>query len=255
MPCHYLFSLRPLSFLAQSSTYKMKILATWPFYGLCCRILPIENLMQKPKIHQSNFNWSEPKNVWTHVGMINYIIDFVVSSQAIEHSSWGRKHAHSWDKDVFSIFFHMKYLKILKICKVVVDMLFEPHGACADSRNVNLRSKNYWCQLYVFYPGFTNPSSDIIYVYHVFALHIVLSSFAAHINGESLFCWQYGRGDHGRLGYGRKVTTGHPMELPINLPPLSSSRDGRWQAKYVACGGRHTLAIAEWTEATDWSRR
>jgi hypothetical protein len=22
----------------------------------------------------------------------------------------------------------------------------------------------------------------------------------------------------------------------------------------VACGGRHTLAIAEWTEATDWSR-
>ncbi|AQK52433.1 regulator of chromosome condensation3 [Zea mays] len=63
--------------------------------------------------------------------------------------------------------------------------------------------------------------------------------------------FSYGRGDHGRLGYGRKVTTGHPMELPINLPPLSSSRDGRWQAKYVACGGRHTLAIAEWTEATD----
>ena len=69
------------------------------------------------------------------------------------------------------------------------------------------------------------------------------------------FCvgMQYGRGDHGRLGYGRKVTTGHPMEVPIDLPPpkTSSSPDGQWQAKYVACGGRHTLAIAEWTEATD----
>ncbi|KAL5989348.1 hypothetical protein ACLOJK_010238 [Asimina triloba] len=29
----------------------------------------------------------------------------------------------------------------------------------------------------------------------------------------------FGREDHGRLGYGRKVTTGHPMEVPINLPP------------------------------------
>jgi hypothetical protein len=43
------------------------------------------------------------------------------------------------------------------------------------------------------------------------------------------------------------------MEVPIDLPPpkTSSSPDGQWQAKYVACGGRHTLAIAEWTEATD----
>lgn len=85
------------------------------------------------------------------------------------------------------------------------------------------------------------------------ALHIVLSSFAAHITGEFHLCWQYGRGDHGRLGYGRKVTTGQPMEVPIDLPPpkTSSSADGQWQAKYVACGGRHTLAIAEWIEATD----
>jgi len=84
------------------------------------------------------------------------------------------------------------------------------------------------------------------------ALRIVLSSLPC-ILMESLLCWQYGRGDHGRLGYGRKVTTGHPMEVPIDLPPpkTSSSPDGQWQAKYVACGGRHTLAIAEWTEATD----
>ncbi|XP_058187911.1 ultraviolet-B receptor UVR8-like isoform X2 [Rhododendron vialii] len=61
---------------------------------------------------------------------------------------------------------------------------------------------------------------------------------------------QFGRGDHGRLGYGRKVTTGHPSEVPINLPPpknLSGGEtDGRWCAKFVACGGRHTLATVEW---------
>ncbi|TVU05773.1 hypothetical protein EJB05_48956 [Eragrostis curvula] len=63
--------------------------------------------------------------------------------------------------------------------------------------------------------------------------------------------FSYGRGDHGRLGYGRKVTTGHPMEVPIDLPQPknSTSPDGQWRAKLVACGGRHTLAIAEWTEA------
>ncbi|KAI3985603.1 hypothetical protein MKX01_033886 [Papaver californicum] len=63
----------------------------------------------------------------------------------------------------------------------------------------------------------------------------------------------FGCGDHGRLGYGRKVTTGHPMEVPVNLPKskdvLSGSDDDdtvgqRWYAKFVACGGRHTLAIA-----------
>ncbi|VAI87811.1 unnamed protein product [Triticum turgidum subsp. durum] len=62
--------------------------------------------------------------------------------------------------------------------------------------------------------------------------------------------FSYGRGDHGRLGDGRKVTTGHPMEVPINLPPpkTSTSSEGLWQANYVACGGRHTLAIVTWTD-------
>ena len=64
------------------------------------------------------------------------------------------------------------------------------------------------------------------------------------------FFWQFGRGDHGRLGYGRKVTTGQPMEVPIDIPPpknLGESGDeGRWIAKLVASGGRHTLAIVEW---------
>lgn len=65
------------------------------------------------------------------------------------------------------------------------------------------------------------------------------------------FNGQFGRGDHGRLGYGRKVTTGHPMEVPINLPPpknRGSSGSSRWRAKFVACGGRHTLAIASWVD-------
>ncbi|ONM04665.1 Regulator of chromosome condensation (RCC1) family protein [Zea mays] len=65
--------------------------------------------------------------------------------------------------------------------------------------------------------------------------------------------FSYGRGDHGRLGYGRKLTTGQPMGVDIDLPPpkTRSSRDGQWQAKYVACGGRHTLAIVVWAETTD----
>ncbi|RVW44828.1 putative E3 ubiquitin-protein ligase HERC4 [Vitis vinifera] len=62
--------------------------------------------------------------------------------------------------------------------------------------------------------------------------------------------FSFGRGDHGRLGYGRKVTTGHPMEVPINLPPATnlsgSGAGGHWCSKLVACGGRHTLAIVEW---------
>jgi len=65
-----------------------------------------------------------------------------------------------------------------------------------------------------------------------------------------LNCLQFGRGDHGRLGYGRKVTTGQPMEVPINLPPppnlTATEAEGHWIAKLVACGGRHTLAIVEW---------
>uniref|UniRef100_A0A7N0TV35 RCC1-like domain-containing protein n=1 Tax=Kalanchoe fedtschenkoi TaxID=63787 RepID=A0A7N0TV35_KALFE len=60
--------------------------------------------------------------------------------------------------------------------------------------------------------------------------------------------FSFGRGDHGRLGYGRKVTTGHPMEVPINLPApqQTDAAEGHWGAKLVACGGRHTLAIIEW---------
>ncbi|KAF7129439.1 hypothetical protein RHSIM_Rhsim10G0062700 [Rhododendron simsii] len=58
--------------------------------------------------------------------------------------------------------------------------------------------------------------------------------------GEDIF--QFGRGDHG--------TSGHPSEVSINLPPpknLSGGEaDGRWCAELVACGGRHTLAIVEW---------
>ncbi|KAG5527827.1 hypothetical protein RHGRI_028686 [Rhododendron griersonianum] len=54
--------------------------------------------------------------------------------------------------------------------------------------------------------------------------------------------FSFGRGDHG--------TSGHPSEVPINLPPpknLSGGEaDGRWCAELVACGGRHTLAIVEW---------
>ncbi|KAG6524509.1 hypothetical protein ZIOFF_014421 [Zingiber officinale] len=62
--------------------------------------------------------------------------------------------------------------------------------------------------------------------------------------------YSFGRGDHGRLGYGKKVTTGHPTMVPINLPPRKdlNDSDGRWSAKLVACGGRHTLAIATWVD-------
>lgn len=69
--------------------------------------------------------------------------------------------------------------------------------------------------------------------------------------------FSFGRGDHGRLGYGRKVTTGQPMEVPIDIPPPSnlsgSEAEGHWKAKLVACGGRHTLAIVEWQQ-TDGSK-
>ncbi|RZC74830.1 hypothetical protein C5167_050311 [Papaver somniferum] len=78
-------------------------------------------------------------------------------------------------------------------------------------------------------------------------------SVALTRDGRMFTFGQFGRGDHGRLGYGRKVTTGNPMEVPINLSKskdvLSGSDDDdtlgqRWYAKFVACGGRHTLAIA-----------
>lgn len=60
--------------------------------------------------------------------------------------------------------------------------------------------------------------------------------------------FSYGRGDHGRLGYGRRVTTGHPMEVPIVIRPFKNAteKSGHWFVKLVACGGRHTLAIASW---------
>lgn len=68
--------------------------------------------------------------------------------------------------------------------------------------------------------------------------------------------FSFGRGDHGRLGYGRKVTTGHPNEVPIDLPPPERLDEeeraaGCWQAKLVACGGRHTLAIVHWQTDDD----
>ncbi|KAL2896457.1 Ultraviolet-B receptor UVR8 [Bienertia sinuspersici] len=66
--------------------------------------------------------------------------------------------------------------------------------------------------------------------------------------------FSFGRGDHGRLGIGRKVTTGHPMEVPINLPPPKTvsedeeeNAEGSWRANLIACGGRHTLAIVKWS--------
>ncbi|KAG7033257.1 Ultraviolet-B receptor UVR8, partial [Cucurbita argyrosperma subsp. argyrosperma] len=58
--------------------------------------------------------------------------------------------------------------------------------------------------------------------------------------------FSFGRGDHGRLGYGRKVTTGQPEEVPIDIPPPRGTENGRWIAKLVACGGRHTLALVQW---------
>lgn len=43
------------------------------------------------------------------------------------------------------------------------------------------------------------------------------------------------------------------MELPIRIPPPEGSfnhadeeEDGKWIAKSIACGGRHTLAVVEW---------
>ncbi|BBN20285.1 hypothetical protein MPTK1_8g17940 [Marchantia polymorpha subsp. ruderalis] len=87
--------------------------------------------------------------------------------------------------------------------------------------------------------------------------------------------FSFGRGDHGRLGDGRQVTTGHPLEVPIDISrsgkPIRRSRDdsddddddeeeeeeeesgtssesadGCWRIKAVACGGQHTMAIAVW---------
>jgi hypothetical protein len=82
-------------------------------------------------------------------------------------------------------------------------------------------------------------------------------------------CLQFGRGDHGRLGFGESFTTGQPLEVPVHLPQSKEQhfsamsmgnghasnddtmedvddRSGRWCTKAVACGGRHTLAITAW---------
>ncbi|XP_073038999.1 uncharacterized protein [Primulina eburnea] len=99
--------------------------------------------------------------------------------------------------------------------------------------------------------GDTQPRSQPIHVQGLSDLTLVscggTHSVALTRDGRM---YSFGRGDHGRLGYGRKVTTGHPAEVPIAIPPpkgISASADeGRWCAKLVACGGRHTLAIAEW---------
>ncbi|KAL6136741.1 hypothetical protein ACLB2K_062036 [Fragaria x ananassa] len=74
-------------------------------------------------------------------------------------------------------------------------------------------------------------------------------SFGRMVEKEERDHHRFGRGDHGHLGYGRKVTTGHPMEVPIELPPKNvtdGEAHGHWIAKLIASGGRHTLAIVEW---------
>jgi hypothetical protein len=81
--------------------------------------------------------------------------------------------------------------------------------------------------------------------------------------------FSFGRGDHGRLGFGESFTTGQPLEVPVHLPQSkeqhfsamsmgnghasnddtmedTDDRSGRWYTKAVACGGRHTLAIMAW---------
>lgn len=46
------------------------------------------------------------------------------------------------------------------------------------------------------------------------------------------------------------MTTGHPAEVPIDISPPKDlgADDGRWCGTFVACGGRHTLALVEWRD-------
>lgn len=45
------------------------------------------------------------------------------------------------------------------------------------------------------------------------------------------------------------MTTGHPAEVPINIPPPTDlNGEGSWCAALAACGGRHTLALVEWRD-------
>ena len=61
------------------------------------------------------------------------------------------------------------------------------------------------------------------------------------------------------MGYEGALTTGHPIEVPVPSgepmmkPGLVNGEDmdgdsnsGMWSVKYIACGGRHTLALASW---------
>lgn len=106
-------------------------------------------------MHLRNFNWSEPKDVWSHISMITYIFDFVAGSQAIEHSSWGRKHAHMWDKDEetgVSIFLHMKYLIFLNFFGCVL--------------NNTMHVQNWEMSIYVLRMIYTN------YLFFIFEYYI-----------------------------------------------------------------------------------
>lgn len=45
------------------------------------------------------------------------------------------------------------------------------------------------------------------------------------------------------------MTTGHPAQVPIDIPPPTDlNGEGSWCATLVACGGRHTLALVEWRD-------
>lgn len=77
--------------------------------------------------------------------------------------------------------------------------------------------------------------------------------------------FSFGRADHGRLGYDRAVTTGHPVEVPVTILGENNKSgaviarghqcndnavedvwdtSGAWFVKQIACGGRHTLVLA-----------
>ncbi|KAH7283143.1 hypothetical protein KP509_35G063600 [Ceratopteris richardii] len=69
--------------------------------------------------------------------------------------------------------------------------------------------------------------------------------------------FSFGRADHGRLGYATAVTTGDAVRVPVivahkedhahsgnGTSPLSHEDLNLWSIKSIACGGRHTLALA-----------
>ena len=124
--------------------------------------------------------------------MIKYIVDFVVSSQAVQHSFWGRKHAHSWDKDEqtgFSIF--LSYIWNtwrfwhLQSCGLWLWICFLNNMMHVQTREMSdLCSKNDWYQLCILTQVSLTPVQALLMCTTKFsALRIVLSSFAVHING------------------------------------------------------------------------